>query len=1764
MAIFSPQRTVRTFSLHPQFLEQFHNKQPKWGPLGFFTYKRTYSRPVGSNGRLEEFWETLRRVTEGVYNVQKIHCRNLGLPWDEARAQRSAQEMFQRMWGFKFLPPGRGLWMMGTSYVLERGSAALNNCFGGETEILTGNGVQKIGELVGTTQKVLSKDCAWVEAPIKSFGKQRLYRLVLSRQGVEKEIFCTKEHRWFARDRRQIHRGKGFVEFQTSELRPDVHHLQYAFGSGIKGKVSPSPFGVAHGFVFGDGRTVPGQKNANSVPLIGKKDQVLKPYFQGCPERKRSDGVEFGSIPNFFRERPSLQENKSYLLGWLMGYFAADGSVSGGQTVISSVSKENLEFVRDVCVLLGIGTYSIGTDRRISNLTDQPHTMYRMNLMRDTLMEKFFLMEHHRALFVEKGAEKVLRRNWTVLSVEPTDRYEEVFCATVPHHGAFTLEGNILTGNCAFISTQDIDVDFADPFCFLMDMCMVGSGVGGDTKGAGKVRIQEPRYSDKPYVIEDTREAWVELIRIILNSFVGKGFYPNQIDYSKVRLRGELIKGFGGISSGPEPLMSLVESISNLLKPTDEQPYRITSGQIVDVFNFIGKCLPEDTWVSTKRGPKKIRDLIGESFEVLVNGISYPLLSKGFFHTGKKQIFKVRTKQGWELRATEDHLVMSSEGWVPVKNLKEGDSLFLHEHTNISWGGSGTEDEGYLLGFLVGDGSICQTQWGELAQLFSWDQDIGSCEVREYTENIVKDFPHRSDWGGWGYNGGKGRQRLACKSLTQLAASYGIVKGNKTITVQVEETSSAFYAGFLRGLFDADGSVNPDSHCIFLSQSNERMLKSVQRMLSRLGILSSVYYGGREEEWVLYIGGVDAQEYMKRVGFRNTRKRDSFLENKWLRGPYKRKPLAVVTEIVPEGVEDVYDVSVEDVHAFDANGFYVHNCIVAGNVRRSSEIMLGDIDDDAFLALKQDPVALADRRWASNNSIFAKVGMDYSKVIGPIAENGEPGIFWLENAQKYSRMVGWADNKDFRVSGVNPCFVGYTLIAVADGRGAVPIRQLAEDGVDVPVYSVDPDGKVGIKWGRNPRKTGVSAKLVEILLEDGTSLRVTPNHKMLLLDGVGCEAQDLQPGDSLPRFTKRQETVSATSNKKYLRVYGNTLDARKDKVFEHRLIADFYFPEKMESLRREGVTNGWMRGGVVVHHKNFDPLDNRPENLEVMSFRDHNSYHAKLSYAGADNPMWGREHTAETKKRIGEKTKERCADPEYLQRLSESHTQEERQASSQRMSERRREEWRVYYEQEAARTHLEVEWVGGRLFAKKKCETCEESFLVSWRCREQAHCSRKCVNQSQSHTEKRVRGQRSFFKDKQRQTLHDQIMVFKDLQQMFTRDPLRKEWEQACREKGVAFRIRGGKKYQPKNEFVLTSYGQLKERVVDYNHRVREVRILEEVGDVYNITVDENHTVGIVTEFDLEKKTCKGLFSLNCGEQSLESGEMCNLVETFPANHETFDDYRRTLKYAYLYAKSVTLIPTHNDRTNAVMGRNRRIGCSMTGIIQAIQKFGRRTFLKGCNKGYEYINELDKKYSDWLCIPRSIKMTTVKPSGTVSLLSGATPGIHYPQSEYYIRNIRVMDTSPLVEMCRRAGYFVEPDKMSPNTQVVSFPVKERGFVKAKKDVTIWEQFANAADLQQYWTDNQVSITITFKPEEKGDIQACLGHFETKLKAVALLPLSDHGYVQAPYITITKEEYEEAMRGIDELDLSGAEHDITAEDKFCDGDSCAVTLEPFKG
>lgn len=299
-----------------------------------------------------------------------------------------------------------------------------------------------------------------------------------------------------------------------------------------------------------------------------------------------------------------------------------------------------------------------------------------------------------------------------------------------------------------------------------------------------------------------------------------------------------------------------------------------------------------------------------------------------------------------------------------------------------------------------------------------------------------------------------------------------------------------------------------------------------------------------------------------------------------------------------------------------------------------------------------------------------------------------------------------------------------------------------------------------------------------------------------------------------------------------------------------------------------------------------------------------------------------------------------------------------------------------------------------------------------------------------------------------------------------------------------------------------------------------------------------------------------------CAEQSLEDKELCTLVEVFIPHHDNMADFIRSLKYAYLYGKAVTLLPTPWPESNEVMQRNRRIGCSISGLAQFAENKGWIQLREWLNKGYDTVQQRDQEYSEWLGIRESIKTTSVKPSGTVSLLAGVTPGVHWPTNDIYIRRMRLQAHDPFLKALQDAGYHIEPDVMDPShTMVAELPTRGPQ-IRTEKDVTVWEKAELAVLLQRYWADNQVSATLTFKEEERDQIGALLHSKEGQLKSISLLPIIEQGaYQQMPYEAITEKQYNQMVADVKTIDwdilYNGAIQTDAEGDRFCSTDRCEL-------
>jgi hypothetical protein len=257
-------------------------------------------------------------------------------------------------------------------------------------------------------------------------------------------------------------------------------------------------------------------------------------------------------------------------------------------------------------------------------------------------------------------------------------------------------------------------------------------------------------------------------------------------------------------------------------------------------------------------------------------------------------------------------------------------------------------------------------------------------------------------------------------------------------------------------------------------------------------------------------------------------------------------------------------------------------------------------------------------------------------------------------------------------------------------------------------------------------------------------------------------------------------------------------------------------------------------------------------------------------------------------------------------------------------------------------------------------------------------------------------------------------------------------------------------------------------------------------------------------------------------------------------------------------------MPTHWQVTNGIMQRNRRIGTSLTGIASFADTNGLPTTREWMDEGYNKIRHYDKQYSEWLCVRESIRVTTVKPSGSVSLLSGATPGVHWgPGGEFFLRAIRFGETDPMLHLFKAAGYKIETDLVSANTSVVYFPVHS-GHPRSEKDVSMFEKIGLAATAQKYWSDNGVSVTLSFDKEtESKFIAPALHMYEGQLKAVSFLPMGNKTYPQQPYTQITKDEYNDYIGKIAKINwdaiYDGVDNLEAEGEAYCTTDACELKV-----
>ncbi|MGO2132885.1 MAG: LAGLIDADG family homing endonuclease [Halomonas sp.] len=394
---------------------------------------------------------------------------------------------------------------------------------------------------------------------------------------------------------------------------------------------------------------------------------------------------------------------------------------------------------------------------------------------------------------------------------------------------------------------------------------------------------------------------------------------------------------------------------------------RMNNNWFCEEIRATNPCVTADTWVQTTQGPRQVSQLIGQPFTAVVDGQEHQSGPEGFFLTATKPVIRLQTAEGHSLKLTHDHRVRrvsaftrhrTETEWCAAGELKTGDRVLLNDHRDASeWGGKLNEAQGYLLGLLMGDGTLK----ADKAVLSVWSQAAvanggagllseGVSSVMARAEAAAMSLPHRADFSGWQKVSGRSEYRLSTASLRNLAHEMGMQPGNKSITPELEQASSDGYAGFLRGFFDADGSVQGSQAkgvSVRLAQSDMARLEATQRMLQRLGIIATIYRdrrpaamrelpngkGGHQEyatlpQHELVISGANIERFSQRIGFGDSEKQThlELLLKGYQRELNRERFVARVVGHEEAGTQEVYDVQVPGINTFDANGLHAHNC----------------------------------------------------------------------------------------------------------------------------------------------------------------------------------------------------------------------------------------------------------------------------------------------------------------------------------------------------------------------------------------------------------------------------------------------------------------------------------------------------------------------------------------------------------------------------------------------------------------------------------------------------------------------------------------------------------------------------------------------------------------------------------------------------------------------------------------------------------------------
>lgn len=676
----------------------------------------------------------------------------------------------------------------------------------------------------------------------------------------------------------------------------------------------------------------------------------------------------------------------------------------------------------------------------------------------------------------------------------------------------------------------------------------------------------------------------------------------------------------------------------------------------------------------------------------------------------------------------------------------------------------------------------------------------------------------------------------------------------------------------------------------------------------------------------------------------------------------------------------------------------------------------------------------------------------WNAIVNHAHFNGEPGMVFLDNVNNDNPTLS-----DFGpIYGINACVTGDTLVAVADGRDAVPIKELAKQGEDVPLYCQGPDGIV-VRMGRHPRKTGSNAPILKVTLNDGSNIRVTPDHNFMLRDGTYRLAKDLQVGDNLMPLYKYQYV----NRQAYWAIHLNAPSNHVAWAPEHRLIAEYHLDKKLHPP------------DYVVHHKDYDGLNNRWNNLEILSADKHNQLHRdrmlgsnnpmrdgwwnqlseeakqvhrdKMSklVSGSSNPMFGRHHSEETRRKIGRLAKSRM-------------TPERREHMRQTMR-----DWFSIHGSD----HLKGDRIERLEVPCDHCGTTIRiipSLLAYKRATNQfgkIFCCRSCAqwwrakntSQVRCSTEQILRWGTQYLEEKGELPTNDNWEIW------------RKSHPNVCSRETIRQRFGG---IRPFNK-----------AIEQQNHTVVSVESYG-IADVYNITVDEHHNLAYITNLNDQTPSGRlrisGIVTKNCAEIGLYNHGSCILGSlVLPNVIKKLGDWSLLRKNARLLTRFLNrVIDINHYPLVAIAQQTRKVRRIGVGVM------GWATLLK--REGIPFVSDVA------LSLASDIAWNIYDAADAESWGLADVDGGYLPRRR---RNATVMAIAPTGHLARLAG--------------VSHSIYIDDYAEGLK-MSVEQHLDHVAAWQER-VDNGVSYTVSFPGDAPTDVvdRAFRGAHERGLKAISV-------------------------------------------------------------